>query len=123
VGETLIPYRKITEAVLDVSKEVGLDVNPVSRCQKAGQKQSVKIGNRSFEIVAKFKYLGITLTNENCIHEAITSRPNSGNACYHSVQSLLSSRLLFRNVKVKVYKTIILPVVLYGCETWSLTLS
>jgi hypothetical protein len=49
-------------------------------------------------------------------------RLNSGNACYHSVQSLLSSRLLSRNVKVKIYKTIILPVVLYGCETWSLTL-
>jgi hypothetical protein len=47
---------------------------------------------------------------------------NSGNVCYHSVQSLLSSRLLFRNVKVKIYKTIILPVVLYGCDTWSLTL-
>jgi hypothetical protein len=45
-----------------------------------------------------------------------------GNACYHSVQSLLSSHLLSRNVKVKIYKTIILPVVLYGCETWSLTL-
>jgi hypothetical protein len=45
-----------------------------------------------------------------------------GNACYHSVQSLLSSCLLSRNLKVKIYKTIILPVVLYGCETWSLTL-
>jgi hypothetical protein len=50
------------------------------------------------------------------------SRLNSENACYHSVQSLLSSRLLSRNVKVKIYKTIILPVVLYGCETWSLIL-
>jgi hypothetical protein len=45
-----------------------------------------------------------------------------GNACYHSVQSLLSSRLLSRNVKVKIYKTLILPVVFYGCETWSLRL-
>jgi hypothetical protein len=54
--------------------------------------------------------------------EEIKSRLNSVNACYHSVQSLLSSRLLSRNVKVKIYKTIILPVVLYGCETWSLTL-
>jgi hypothetical protein len=48
-------------------------------------------------------------------------RLNSGNACYHSVQNLLSSRLLSKNVKVRIYRTIILPVVLYGCETWSLT--
>jgi hypothetical protein len=48
-------------------------------------------------------------------------RLNSGNACYHSVQNLLSSRLLSKNVKVRIYKTIILPAVLYGCETWSLT--
>jgi hypothetical protein len=50
------------------------------------------------------------------------SRLNSGNACYHSVQSLLSFRLLSRSVKVKIYKTIIMPAVLYGCETWTLTL-
>jgi hypothetical protein len=56
------------------------------------------------------------------MHEEIKSRLNLGNACYHSVQSLLSSRLLSRKLKVKIYKTIILPVVSYGCETWSLTL-
>jgi hypothetical protein len=72
--------------------------------------------------VAEFKYLGTTLTNKNYIHEEIKSRLNSGNACYHSVQSILSSRLLSRNAKVKIYKTIILPVVLYGCGNWSLTL-
>jgi hypothetical protein len=94
----------------------------VSRCQKAGERQSIKIGNMSFESAAKFKYLGTTLTDQNCIHDDIKSRLNSGNTCYHSVQSLLSSRLLSRNVKVKIYKTIILPVVLYGCKTWSLTL-
>jgi hypothetical protein len=94
----------------------------LSHYQKAGQRQSIKIANRSFESVIKFKYLGTTITDQNCIHEEIKSRLNSGNACYHSVQSLLSSCLLSRNVEVKIYKTIIMPVVLYGCETQSLTL-
>jgi hypothetical protein len=69
----------------------------MSRSQKVGQKHSIKIANRSFENVAKFKYLGTTLTDQNSMHEDIKSRLNSGNACYHSVQSLLSSRLLSRN--------------------------
>jgi hypothetical protein len=74
----------------------------VSRCQKAGQRQSIKIANRFSEDVAKFKYLGTTITDENCIHQEIKSRLNSENACYCSVQSLLTSRLLSRNVKVKI---------------------
>jgi hypothetical protein len=90
--------------------------------KKAGQKNGIKIANRSFEGVAKFKYLGTTLTDQNCMQEEIKSRLNLGNACYHLVQSLLSSRLLSTNVNVNTHKTIILPVVLYGCETWSLTL-
>jgi hypothetical protein len=94
----------------------------MSNSQRIGQKRSINIANRSFEDVEKFKYLGTTLTDQNCMHEEIKSRLNSGNACCHSVQSLLSSHLLSGNVKVKIYKTIILPVVLYGCETWSLTL-
>jgi hypothetical protein len=72
--------------------------------------------------VAKFKYVGTTLTGQNYMREGIKCRLNSGKACYHSVQSLLSSLLFPRNVKVKIYKTIILPVVVCGCETWSLTI-
>jgi hypothetical protein len=127
MGENIDTIQKNTETLLDAGKEVGLEVNSektkymlMSR-KKAGQKHSIKIDNRSSEGVAKFKYLGTTLTDQNCMHEENKSRLNSGRACYHSVQSLLSSRLLSWNVKVKIYKTIILPV-LYGCETWSLTL-
>jgi len=66
--------------------------------------------------------LGKNLTNQNSIAEEIKRRLRSGNACYHSVQDLLSSRFLSKNLKIKIYRAIILPVVLYGCETWSLTL-
>jgi len=78
--------------------------------------------NSSFTGVEEFKYLGTTLTNQNSIQEEIKSRMMSGNACYHSVQNLLSSSLLSKNLKIKIYRTIILPVVLYGCETWLFTL-
>jgi hypothetical protein len=66
----------------------------MSRYQKAGQRQSIKIANTSFEDVAKFKYLGTTLTDQNCMNEEIKSRVDSGDACYHSVHSLSSSCLL-----------------------------
>jgi hypothetical protein len=62
--------------------------------QNAGQKREIKIGKKSFENVSPFKYLGTTVTNQYLIQEEIKRRLNSGNACYHSVQNLLSSRLL-----------------------------
>jgi hypothetical protein len=71
---------------------------------------------------AKFKYLETTLTNQNDIHDEIKSRLNSGNVCCYSVQNLLPSHLISKNLKIKLYKTVILPVVLYGCEAWSLIL-
>jgi hypothetical protein len=94
----------------------------MSRHPNSGQNQNIRIAKESFENVAKFKYLGTTLTNQNYIHVEIKSRLNSGNACYHSAQNLLSSRLISKKLQIKIYKTVILPVVLYGCETWSLTL-
>ena len=69
-----------------------------------------------------FKHLGTTLTDQNSIQDEIKSRLKSGNACYHAVQNLLSSSLLSTNLKIKLYRNIILPVVLHRCETWPLTL-
>jgi hypothetical protein len=72
--------------------------------------------------VEEFKYLGTNLTNQNSILEEIKTRLKSGNAWYHSMQNLLSSTLLPKNLRNKTYRIIILLVVLYRCETWSFTL-
>jgi len=71
--------------------------------------------------VEQFKYLGTAL-NQNCTKEEIQSRLNSGKACCLSVQNILCSTLLHENIKIKIHRTIILFVVLCGCETWSLIL-
>ena len=103
---------------LTFRKVYGLEVNAdktkymvMSRDQNAGRNHSVRIDNSTFERVEEFKYLGTILTNQNSIPEEIKSRLRSGNAWYHTVQNLLSSRLLY-NLKIKIYRTIILPVVL-----------
>jgi hypothetical protein len=118
MGENIDKVEKNTEALLDSSKEVGLKANQdltkymlMLRSPKIGQKRSIKTVKTSFKDVAKFKYLGTTPTNRNFIREEMNSILNSGNPCYNSVQGLLSSCLLFRNVKFKIYKTIVLPVV------------
>ena len=92
----------------------------MSRDQNAGRSHNIKIGNSSFERVEQFKYMGTTLTNQNSIQEEIKCRFKSRKACYHSVQNLSPSILLSR--KIKIYRTIILYVVLYWRENWSLTL-
>jgi hypothetical protein len=86
--------KRNTEALIAASKEAGLEVNPekteymlTSRFQKEGQKCSIKTASRSFEDVVKFKYLGTTPRDQNCMLEEIKSRLKSGNAFYHLVQS------------------------------------
>jgi hypothetical protein len=90
--------------------------------QKVGQNYDIKTANRCFDNVAQFKYLGTTVTNQNLIQEEIKKRLNSGNVCCHSVQNVLSPCLLSGNIKIRIYKTIIFPEVLYVCEAYSLTL-
>ena len=89
------------EVLIVASKEIGLEVNVdetkymvMSRDQNAGRSQNMRIDNRSFERVEEFKCLGTTLKSQNSIQEEFKSRLKSGNACYYSVQNLLSSRLL-----------------------------
>jgi hypothetical protein len=94
----------------------------MSRHLNSGQNQNIRIADESFENVATFKYLGTTLTNQNDIHDEIKRRLNPGNSCYYSVKIFCLPVSYQKNLKIKIYKTLTLPVVLYGCETWSLTL-
>jgi hypothetical protein len=129
LGDNIASINRNTETSIYASKKVGLEINVektkyilLSCHQNAGQNQDIKVVNKLFENVSQFKYLGMTVTNQNLIQEEIKRRWSSGNACYNSVQNLLSYHLLSKNVKMRIYKTIILPLVLYGFETWSLTL-
>ena len=91
------------------TKGIGLEVNAdkskymiLSRDQNAGRSHSMKSDNSSIERTEEFRYLGKTLTNQNSIQEEIKSRLKLGNACYYSVQNLLSSSLLSKNLKIKI---------------------
>jgi len=94
----------------------------MSRDHNAAQIHNIQTGNSSQRKVEQIKHFGTTLIIQNSIQDEIKNKLESGNACYHSVQNLVSYSLLHKNIKVKIYRTIILPVVLYGCEPWSLTL-
>jgi len=94
----------------------------MSRDQNAGRSHGIKIDISSFEKVEELKKLGTIFTSQKSIQEEINSRLKSWKACYYSVQRLLSSRFMSKNLKIKICKTTILPAVMCGCETWSLTL-
>jgi hypothetical protein len=129
LGGSVHTVKENAEALIVASKEIGLEVNAVktkytdtSPEQNAGRNNSIKIDSSSFEKGEQFKYLGTTVRNQNSNQEEIKSRFNSRNPFCQLVKNLLSSRLLSKNLKIKIYKTTILPVVFYVCETWSLIL-
>jgi len=108
LGGSVHTVKENAEALILASKEIGLKVNAdktkymvMSGNHNAGQSHCMKIDNNSFERLEELKYVGTTLTNQNSIQEEIKSRLKSGNACYHSLQNLLSSILLSKNLKIK----------------------
>ena len=107
LGESLQTVRENIEIFIKISKDIGLEVNSekikymiTSRQQNIVQNQNIVIENLSFEYVEKFKYLGVTVTNTNDVREEIKLRINMGNACYYSLEKILSFHLLSMKLKV-----------------------
>jgi len=131
LGASIHTIKENTEASIFINNEIGLlELNDektkymvMSQNQHAVQNHNVCVANKSFERVEHFSYLGTSLTNQNSFHEGIKCGEQTGNTCHYLVQNLLFSSLLSKNIKVQIYGTIILPFVLYGCDTCSPTVS
>jgi hypothetical protein len=101
LGDSVNIIKENSKTLLEASRGIDLEINAektkymiMSHNPTSGQNQNIRIANESFEKVAKFRYLGMTLTNQNSIHDEIKSRLNSGNACCYSVQNPLSFHLI-----------------------------
>ncbi|XP_055385015.1 uncharacterized protein LOC129614453 [Condylostylus longicornis] len=108
--------------------KVGMHINEtktkylkLSRNERRRQPENIKIDELEIQGIEKFKYLGVLLCNDNSMRNCIQERLQAGNRCYYAHKKLMKSNLLSRKTKYNVYKTLIRPVITYGCETWSLT--
>lgn len=112
------------------SSKVGLQINEaktkymkMSRDERRRQPQDITIDRYTFQGVISFEYLGVMVKNDNSIKYCIQERIKAGNKCLFAYKKLMQSRLLTRETKLLIYKTIIRPVVTYGCEVWTLNMA
>jgi hypothetical protein len=101
LGNSINTIKENIGILLEASRDIGLQINAektkymvMSHHPNSGQNHNIRTANESFENVAKFKHLGMTLTNQNDAHDETKSRLHSGSSLYHSVQSLLSSCII-----------------------------
>jgi hypothetical protein len=127
LDDSINTIKESTETLLEASRDTGLEINAektkyMSCHTNSGRSQNIRIANELFENVATFKYLGTTLTNQKDIHDEIKSRLTYGMLAIIQFRIFCLPVSYTKKLKTKIYKFVILPFVLFGCEAWSFTL-
>ncbi|KAI5739997.1 hypothetical protein M8J77_026070 [Diaphorina citri] len=127
IAENLNDLKELTKVLIKETSEVGLKINETKtkfmhvKRNKEDSPSHITIDNYKFESVSSFKYLGVTLTQDHQEDIEIQARLNAANRSFHASKKLMSSKLLSRCSKIKLYKTIIRPILTYGSENWIMT--
>ncbi|CAG9130045.1 unnamed protein product [Plutella xylostella] len=129
LGKTAEEVRKAAKLLDTEAGKIGLRINRgkseylhMKRYKdKSGRRQDLHVGDVTYKGVSRFKYLGCTVTDTNTRDEEIDTRIQSFLRCSAALHKVLTSRLLSRNTKLRIYKTVIRPILMYGCEAWTLT--
>jgi hypothetical protein len=129
LGDSINTIKENKETLLEASRDIGLEINAektkymIMSChQNSGKKQNIRIANESFENVATFKYLGMILTNQNDIHDEMKSRIIQGMLAIIQSKIFCPPVSCQKNLKIKIYRTVVLPVLLYMGKKHGLSL-
>lgn len=126
IAENKKDIKELAEKLITETQKVGLKINEektkIMKISRLPDNQpDLEVLNFKFTKTDNFKYLGVTITSENRQDDEIQCRLAAAQRCYWSLTKLFRSRLLTRRTKIKMYKVIIQPVLLYGAEVWTLT--
>lgn len=126
MSEDLQGVKVLTRDLKEQSTKLGLEINQdktkiMTLSRHDHSYDIINIDGMQIETVAKFKYLGSSITDKNVMDHEITERLGAGNKCFYSLLDIFKRRQISRTTKLRIYNSIVRPVVTYGCETWSLT--
>jgi Reverse transcriptase (RNA-dependent DNA polymerase) len=127
IGDNIEIVKIHCKKLMDAASKVGLRINDKKtefmklnrRDRTYRHGESMNVDGHIFHRVPQFKYLGVLLTQDNELKVEISKRIQLANNCYFGMGTLLKSRSISLNLKIKIYMTLIRPVILYGSETWA----
>ena len=115
-----------TSRMCDAGKRIGLKINTLkTKVMKMNDANNhkIKIDNEEIEEVDKFTYLGAIVSNEGGSTEDLKNRIGKARSTFARLRNIWKSKKIRRGTKIRLYKTLVLPVLLYGSETWKMNKS